>query len=312
MGQTYVFERTDRVFVRVFGRDPVKMVQGLITNDIAKVTPAQAIYAGMLTPKGRLVADLRAFRRGDDLILECQVDAVDNLMANIKKFVPPLFAKAELFEQWQMASVHGPAARECVTKVTGAAPTAEDEIVEMNRLLVVGSRYTGDEGFDLIGDLPTRSTAMQQIVAAGAVFGQLDQLERLRIEAGTPRWPTELNENVIPLEAGLQARMISQSKGCYTGQEVIIRILHRGHVNRHLRGVRLGATAAPARDTPLLDAVTGKQMGQITSAVESSKLGETLGLAYVRREVPLRAELRLGTVDGPIARIVELPFEGRL
>src|SRR5688500_4377646 len=90
-----VVPRTDRAFIRVFGREPVKMVQGLITNDMTLASPTRAVYAGMLTPKGKLVADMRVYRKNDDVLIETAAPARQNVLDHFKKYVPPLFARAE-------------------------------------------------------------------------------------------------------------------------------------------------------------------------------------------------------------------------
>lgn len=112
---------------------------------------------------------------------------------------------------------------------------------------------------------------------------------------------------MIPLEAGLRERAISTTKGCYTGQEVIVRILHRGHVNRELRGLLLGDAPAPAHGASLSLPDADKSVGYVTSACASPRLGQTIALAYVRREVGPGATV---LVDGHAARVVELPFAG--
>jgi folate-binding protein YgfZ len=94
-----------------------------------------------------------------------------------------------------------------------------------------------------------------------------------------------MDDTTIPIEAGVHDRAIDYDKGCYTGQEVIIRIRDRGHVNRHLRQLRLGDVPTPAKGTELLAHDSSKVVGKITSAVQSPKYGETLALAYVRRGV---------------------------
>src|SRR5690606_15899076 len=115
-------------------------------------------------------------------------------------------------------------------------------------------------------------------------------LDVLRIEAGVPRWGAELDETTIPLEAELGERAISTTKGCYTGQEVIIRILHRGHVNWHVRGLRLGDAPVPARGATLTRSDTDKSVARITSACVSPRFDQTIALGYVRREVEPPAE----------------------
>jgi folate-binding protein YgfZ len=133
-------------------------------------------------------------------------------------------------------------------------------------------------------------------------------LEVLRIEAGRPRWGAELDETVIPIEAGLRDRAISQTKGCYTGQEVIIRILHRGRVNWHLRGLFLGDVPAPAAGVELFRPGESKPVGRVTSACLSPLHDQTIGLGYVRREVEPPEVLRLGDPEGSEARVYELPL----
>src|SRR5690606_16123053 len=149
-------------------------------------------------------------------------------------------------------------------------------------------------GFDVIVRSDVAERVWERLTEAGARPAGHATLDVLRIEAGSPRWGAELDETTIPLEAGLRERAISETKGCYTGQEVIIRILHRGHVNWLLRGILLGDAAAPARDTPLLDPGAGRKVGRITSAAWSPKHSQTIALGYVRREVEPGTELHLG------------------
>jgi folate-binding protein YgfZ len=115
-------------------------------------------------------------------------------------------------------------------------------------------------------------------------------LERLRIEAATPRYGRELDDRVLPAEAGLEERAISFTKGCYPGQEPIARQHHRGKVNRRLRVLEV--EGAPAAETPVVHGE--KEVGRVTSAVDG------LALAYVRVEVPDDAEL---IVAGARARL---------
>jgi tRNA-modifying protein YgfZ len=300
-----MIERSDVRYVRVYGRDPVRMVQGLVSNDIGTAAAGRAVYAAVLTPKGKMVADVRVFRRGDELLVETHRDALDNLIAHLRKFVPPLFARFEPTDSWACVSVYGPAAAQAVAKVIGFAPPPEaDSIAEANGLIAVGSTYAGVDGFDVVVATQSREMLLRDLEMSGVTRASLDTLEVLRVEAGTPRWGAELDETVIPLEAGLRARAISESKGCYTGQEIIIRILHRGHVNWLLRGIRLGDSEA----TPgciLVDA-NGKRIGRVTSVVWSPRAAQNIALAYVRREIEPETEVRVEVADGAVARVVSL------
>jgi folate-binding protein YgfZ len=300
-----VVERSERAFVRVHGRDPVKMIQGLITNDLAGAGTNRAVYAGMLSPKGRLLADMRVYHRGPEVLIETQRGALQNVLDNLKKYVPPLFARAEdVSAQYTMFGVYGPEAR-AVAAAAAEVPELIGELSEnADQTLCVRSDYIDEDGWEFIARSEYAAALAPLLNAPRASVGTL---EVLRIEAGTPRWGAELDENVIPLEAGLRDRMISETKGCYTGQEVIIRILHRGHVNWMLRGVLLGAAPPPERGTPLLS-TEGKQVGRITSACVSPRHGQTIGLSYARRELQLPVTVKLGQT-GVDAQVVTLPFD---
>jgi folate-binding protein YgfZ len=309
-----VIERLDRSFVRVHGRDPVQMVQGLISNDIANAPAERAVYATVLTPKGKMVADVRVMRHGADLLLETDAAAAEPLMGHLRKFVPPLFAKFEdANAAWGEIGVYGPRAGDVVEKVFAVDArdhAAEDDLLTATfddvPVMVVATSYAGVPGFDIMMPADLLARVWPAIVAAGARPAGHATLDVLRIEAGSPRWGAELTENTIPLEAGLRDRAISQTKGCYTGQEVIVRILHRGHVNWILRRVMLGDAAAPAAEAELTNEV-GKKVGRITSAAWSPKYGQTIGLGYVRREVEPGTRLSMGGWDVVVAETDQEP-----
>jgi folate-binding protein YgfZ len=285
----------------------------------------------MLTPKGRTIADLRAFvlprPGGVEVMVDVAREALAGARDHLKKYVPPMFARwEEISDRVGTIGVYGPRSRALLTAVLGGSlpESTEDSFVELDwstggdsaRVLVVSTRYVGDDGFDLFvpaGAVPGLWSALH---ARGAEFGARPvgyaALEALRVEAGRPRYGWELTDETIPTEAfestGLMERAISFSKGCYTGQEVIVRIAHRGHVNRHLRGLLLGESPLPAPGTPLLNTETGREVGRTASAVLSPLLDQTIALAMVRRELEPGNMVRVGGDDGMVGRIVELPF----
>lgn len=336
-----VVDRADRAVVRLYGRDPVRMIQGLVSNDVAGAAPGQGVYAAMLTPKGKMIADVRVLRRpAGDLLLELDAGALAAVLDHLRRYVPPLFARFEdVSAALGVVGVYGPAARRVVGAALGIAlpdGMAEDAFVMAALpggreaaaggggaadssgpggaaaepdVLVVRTLYAGVDGYDVVVPNDGLEAVWRALVEAGARPAGHGTLEVLRIEAGRPRWGAELDENVIPLEAGLLDRAISQTKGCYTGQEVIVRILHRGHVNWHLRGLLLGEAPAPVRGASLVRAGETKPVARVTSACASPVHGQTIALGYVRREVEPPAELRLGEPDGPPVQVVALPFE---
>jgi folate-binding protein YgfZ len=311
-----IVDRADRRYLRVYGRDPARMIQGLITNDVGLAGPGRAIYAAVLTAKGRMVADVRVLRRAEELLLETDAAAAGPLAEHLKRFVPPLFARFEDVSGGVVCiGAYGPAAGNALRAVLdvtlpddAAEDTAMDAVLDDIAVTAVATAWAGGPGWDVLCPPDAAETLWRRLANAGARPMGHATLDVLRIEAGRPRWGAELGESTIPLEAGLRERAISETKGCYTGQEVIVRILHRGHVNWHLRGVLLGDTSAPPADTALCRADDGRTAGRITSAAWSPRHGQTIALAYVRREVEPPAELRLGAADGANVRVVALPF----
>ena len=314
--------REDRARFRLWGKDPARMMHGLITNDLLKAEPGRGVYAAMLTARGRMIADVRVFRRADgEVLVSIAREALEGTREHLKKMVPPLFARwADATDAVAEIGVYGPRAREVVSGVLGTEipALAEDAFVEPEyagaRLLVAATREAGgEEGFDVFVPADRAADLWTALRAADVRAVGFGVLETLRIEAGRPRYGRELTEETIPTEAyessGLMGRAISFHKGCYTGQEVIVRIAHRGHVNRHLRGLLLGDAPAPAARAAIVNPETGKEVGWTTSAAFSPRLGQTVAMGYVRRELQPGAEVRIGAADGPAARVVGLPFE---
>jgi folate-binding protein YgfZ len=317
--------RADRALVRLWGKDPVRMIQGLITNDLQRSPPGQGVYAAMLTPKGRTLAELRAFRReraeGVDVLLDLPREALEGTREHLRRMVPPMFARWAVDEGLEVIGVYGPQAPARIHEVLGTAvPEREDAHLEAEfqgtAVTVAATRYLGQQpGYYLYVPAAAAAALWSALREAGARPLGHGAVETLRIEAGRPRFGADLSEDIIPTEAfeaaGLMERAISFNKGCYTGQEVIVRIAHRGHVNRNLRGLRLGDGPAPAAGTRLLNPETGKDVGFLTSVAWSPLRQETIALGYVRREFGPGARLGVGGMDGATATVTELPFAPR-
>jgi folate-binding protein YgfZ len=322
-----IVDRSDQAQLRMWGRDPVKMLHGLITNDLAGAAEGRGVYAAMLTPKGRMIAELRALplsrAGGRELLIDLPREALAGATEHLRKFVPPMFARWEVAEESGAIGVYGPRARALLARLAGTEipELAEDAFLEVTlegeAVVALGTRYAGgEEGYDLFASAGALPALWGALLARGEELGARPvgqgALETLRIEAGRPRYGRELTEETIPTEAfestGLMTRGISFNKGCYTGQEVIVRIAHRGHVNRHLRGLRLGDTPSPAEGTALFRADGTKEVGRITSAAHSPLLDETVALGYLRREVAVGDRVRVGSSEGAEATVAELPF----
>ena len=320
-----VRDRSRRRRLTVTGRAPTQMIQGLITNSVPPLLEAaedgvwtgRAAYAALLTPKGRMVSDLRVLRPGSEeahgLLLDLPAEGADAARAHMARYIPPRFATVEdVSEATGQLTVVGPAAAGLVAREALGLRVDEAglERLEEGGLILVGEPggdhvvavRTGDVGlpaFDVLADRATVEALRRRLEASGAAALDDEAWEALRVEAGRPAWGADLDDATIPLEAGLGPRAIDHGKGCYTGQEVVVRIRDRGHVNRHLRRLRLGSAEPPPAGSELWVEGGERPVGQVTSAVRSPRAGETLGLGWVRREVEVPGEVRLGGPDGP-------------
>ena len=143
-----------------------------------------------------------------------------------------------------------------------------------------------DSAWTLLGAVESVRAVWSALVEDGVTPAGLGVWSTLRVEAGRPAFGTDMDQDTLPPEAGIVDRAIDHTKGCYTGQEVIVRIRDRGHVNRHLRVLDLGDIPAPARGAELLAADgSGKSVGHLTSVVQSPRFDGVLAMGYVRRGV---------------------------
>jgi folate-binding protein YgfZ len=221
----------------------------MLSNNVAA---ADVVDALLLTPKARVIAPVRVWRRGpDDFLLLTEPELGETVRTALLR--ARFAAKCELeVEQHTSAIVFGDA--EGIPNPDYGEPAVEvlDEPVE-----------------------PTMDD---------------DELEVLRIRAGTPRFGREIDDRVLPAEAGLVERAVSFTKGCFPGQEPIARLHYRGHANRGLRVLTWEGSELPAYDTPV--SFEDKEIGRVTSAAHDGD--RIVALAYVRVEVPAEAALDVG------------------
>jgi folate-binding protein YgfZ len=309
--------RDDLRFWRFTGRDPVRMLDGVVSGRMpgrplreGRVEIGEATRQTILTPKGRMVADLRLAREegtGDEpdrLWAVVPTAATEGLRAHLTRYLPPRFARVEEPEEIEILGVIGPESDALISRVLlGLAVETEtlsalpdggtvmvrddgipgEDAAEPMRLVRSGA--TGIPAWNVIGSAPDIAAAGRALEVAGAVPATAEDWTVLRVEAGTPAYGPDMDEGTIPTEAGLEQVAIDHGKGCYTGQEVIVRIRDRGHVNRRLRRVLLGDIDPPANGTELFVAGRERPAAVLRSSVRSPRFGQTIGLAYVRREV---------------------------
>ena len=311
-----VLQRTDRTILRMHGRDPMRIIQGIITNDVVNAAADRVVYGAFLTPKGKMIADVRVIRVGErELLLDVPSSALATLLELFKKTIPPLFARFEdVSAAWALIGIYGPQsaaiAREAacgaelpVKPHDGYAKNTHTANADMH---IMSTLEAGSPGYEILVSRSHADELINVAVNAGAARIGDATLDVARIEAGTPRWGAELNENTIPLEAGLLGRGIATNKGCYTGQEVIVRIMHRGHVNWRMCGFLMGDAPTPPAGAHLTLPEQTRNIARITSAAFSPELRQTIALGYLRREIETPAQLI--TSNGGTATAVTLPF----
>ncbi|MFH1764288.1 MAG: glycine cleavage T C-terminal barrel domain-containing protein [Gemmatimonadota bacterium] len=327
--------RRERRFLGVTGKAPGDMLNGLLTNSLPLpfgeeergMVRGSVVYSALLTPKGKMITDLRSFRDPTDgFVLDLPGVGAEEAMAHFKKFLPPRLAKVEdRSGELALMTLLGPEAPALLAEVAsrmGLPGTVEEmvDLVEGEEILVPsrGSepfRVTRNgeshaAGWDLLLSWPSAEELRDRLDSVGAIPLTEASLEILRVEKGRPAFGKDMKQDTIPTEAGIQRRAIDHQKGCYTGQEVIIRIRDRGHVNKELRGFLLGETSPPASGHELFKPGREKSVGWITSAVVSPAFSQTIALGYLQRGVELAEEVRLGSVDGPQVQACALSDEG--
>jgi folate-binding protein YgfZ len=280
-------DRSERGKLALTGPEAKVFLNGQVTNDVEALTAGHGLYAAFLTHKGKMLGDLRILDLGDELWLDTERASLQALFDTIRR--GKVGFDAEL---------HKRTLQQGLLSVIGAEPLDPGPEEHDNaRGVVAGVPVVAvrtDLGVDLICDADRTDE-----LRAALDLPELDP-EVLRVEAGRPRYGVDLDESVIPQEAGLNERAVSFTKGCYVGQETVARLFYRGKPNRHLRGLRLAGAAEPG--TPLR--LGEREVGRLGSVVESPRLG-WIALALVRREAAPGDVLDAGGVR---AEVVELPF----
>jgi folate-binding protein YgfZ len=299
-----LLDRSERGKLALSGAEAADFLQGQVTNDVEAVTPGRGCYAAFLTHKGKMLGDLRILRTEDELLLDCERVALQDLFNLLRRTM--IGRDVELHKrtiQRSLFSLIGPAARDVARATEAGLPRAEDAHVAAE---LAGARIrliaTDGGGVDVLCDADDHDRVAAALQAAGAEPVSEPAAEIIRVERGRPRYGAELDDKTIPQEAGLNERAVSFTKGCYVGQETVARLHYRGKPNRHLRGVRLEAAAARGDELRLGQ----KVVGRLGTVVESPAFGP-IALALVRREAAPGDTVDVGerAIRGIVA---ELPF----
>jgi tRNA-modifying protein YgfZ len=280
-----------RKILRLSGKKAVEMLNAVLTNQVRE-DDRLGVYALLLNPKGRIQADLRVLKSGEDVLIEVEPEGAAAAKELLGRYAPFYRVGIEDLSDasWGVLGLYGPLSGNLLE----GPDLAEHESVEVTLngadLLAVGVAAPVG-GYDLLGPSGALEIARNHLSERGAVAAGLDVYEAARIEAGVPRFGSDMTADNFPAEAGILERAVSFEKGCYPGQETVARMHYRGHPNRTLhRFVTEGSPPAPG--TPIFQ--NEKQVGKITSTAPLPVDGETLALGYLSRNADMQQTLRAG------------------
>jgi tRNA-modifying protein YgfZ len=298
-----VIRRRDRGVLAVSGTDRLAWLQGLLTNDVAALREGESCYAAYLTPQGRMISDMRVVHLDQRTLLEVPAPLADALRTKLDSLLFTEDAQvADLSSDMSVIDLIGPESTGVLERAggrVGALATIHDDLY-------------GVPGMTLFLEAAHSADAIRAIIAAGAVETTLETLDVLRIESGHPLFLVDMDGHTIPLEAGIEDRAVSFTKGCYVGQEVIVRVMHRGQgrVAKKLVGLLLPKDAAARTADSIRSG--DREIGRVTSATWSPALARHIALGYVHRDFAVpgtRADVQTQQAVVP-ATVAVLPFVG--
>jgi folate-binding protein YgfZ len=304
------------------GADRHRFLHGQVTNDVNGLKVGEGCYAALITAKGKMISDLNIYRMENELLLDFEPGLTESVRQRLEQYIIADDVQIiDVAPEYGLFSVQGPNSAEVLQRLPVGLelPATPMSFVSykdpaFGELYVMNFPRLGSSGFDLNVPRGTLTELAQRLTfLAEREGGRLcgwDAFEMGRIEVGIPRFGVDMDESNLPLEAGLEDRAVSYTKGCYIGQEVIARIRTYGQVARTLRGLRLAEDpgALPKKGDKLFK--DGKEVGFVTSALASPTFKANIALGYVRREAnapgtTLVVQTHMGE---SAARVVNLPF----
>jgi tRNA-modifying protein YgfZ len=286
-------DRSERGKALFRGPDAADFLQGQVTNDVEGLAPGAGCYAALLTPKGKMLADMRILRGDGWFWLDTELEALPAVAKMIRTYSIGRDVRPEnVTDSRAILSLVGPGSDAALDV---APPAEEHSHVEGEHGLYVRT----DLGVDVICEAAD-ADGVRAALGVEEVSGEA--AECLRVESGRPRYGIDLGEDTIPQEAGLNERAVSFTKGCYVGQETVARLHYKGKPNRHLRGLRLSSPASTGDEVRLGDRVVGR-----LGSVAVSPAHGPIALAVVRREAGPGDEVKVGSGEST-AVVSDLPF----
>lgn len=273
--------------LRLAGKDPVGMLNAILTNDVPKEERLGA-YALLLDPKGRIQTDLRVTKHGDDILIVVESEGVEAAKGILGRYAP--FSRVKLEEaSLAVLGAYGPHAKELLGLELTEHESKEVEFGG-NTVLAVGVAVPAP-GCDLIVSEGNLHAVREYLASLGASRASIEEYETIRIEAGVPRFGSDITPDNFPGEAGILERAVNFQKGCYPGQETVARMHYRGQPNKNLHRFVVEGEA-PQPGTSILQ--NEKDVGKITSVSPLPMGGKTFALGYLKRKADPEGALAAG------------------
>ena len=300
--------------IRVSGSEAVMFLNGLMTNDMKTLAANRWMPSVFPTVQGRLIGAVRVIRGNEpSFLIDTETVSHEAVLKTISRFtMAGDFKVSDVTAETAFLTVQGQIAGEVIDKVfeTSASEIPANGVSEIQwqnfPATIIRASHTGENGFDILVDSSQKAEFLQALETAGAQPISEDTLEILRVEAGIARFGRDIDETTVVPETNLDDA-VSYTKGCYVGQEIIVRIKHRGHPAKKLTGLRFESDTQ-VESGAIISSMENQEIGRVTSAVISPRMG-SIGLGYVRYE-HLAEGTRVVVSDGINATITELPFVG--
>lgn len=316
-GPAGLIDSSSRGRLLVTGSESVQFLNGLITNDVKTLATDHWMPAAFPNAQGRLLAIVRVCNQSSSygapaFLIDTEAATHQQVLKTVQRFtLAGDFHVEDLTSSMTLLSLQGAESAAIINSVfPGAGIPPRFQLSQASRdgapVTIMGVTHSGEDGFDLFINAERAGELWQALTNAGASPVGYEAREILRVEAGEPRYGIDMDETNVVTETGLDDA-VSFTKGCYIGQEIIARIKYRGHVAKKLSGLVFDGNVSVEGEAKIKSS-DDKEIGRITSVVDSPKLQRTIALGYVKYDyLAPGTEVKVGDAEVP-ARIIELPF----
>lgn len=313
-----LIDKNYRAILSFAGADRVRYLNAMLTGNIRDLRPGHGDISLLLSPQGRILAEVQTLALEDRLLAISYAMIRERLIETFDKFI---IMDDVVLEDWTEAfgtlAIEGPKAADILRELCSLDLNSMDDLSHAEKTIsgfscrIVRTSYDEIAGADILCPRENLAALWNSLLDAARKHGGgpagYDALNVLRLEQGVAWYGVDFDENQIPHQAALEKSHISYTKGCYTGQEIVERVRSRGQIQRRRVMLKFSGDTVPRPGEPLFasDAENRAEIGFVTRAAKSPKLGAVIGMGYVRREqMDGGSKVRW---SGGQAEVIELP-----